>query len=64
VNWARTRPHRWKRLIEEGRYASNSEIAAAERINRGCLGRILHLTLLEHDPNARIQILFPRRGAV
>ncbi len=38
-----------KRLLEEGRYASISEMAAAERINRGYLGRVLPLTLLAPD---------------
>jgi hypothetical protein len=33
-------------MLDEGRYASISEVAAAERINRGYLGRILRLTLL------------------
>ena len=43
---ALARAHRWKSMLEEGRYASISEMAAAERIDRGYLGRILHLTLL------------------
>jgi hypothetical protein len=33
-------------MPEEGRYASISEIAAAERIERGYLGTLLRLTLL------------------
>jgi hypothetical protein len=37
---------RYQRLLEEGRYASISEMAAAERIDRGYLGRLLRLTLL------------------
>ena len=36
------------------RYASTSEIAAAERIDRGHLGRILQLTLLAPDIVAAI----------
>ncbi len=32
---ALARAHRWKRLLEEGRYASISEMAQAERIDRG-----------------------------
>ncbi len=43
---ALARAHRWKRLLESGRYASISEMAAAERIDRGFLGRVLRLTLL------------------
>ena len=46
---ALARAHRWKRLLEEGRYTSISEIAAAERIDRGYLGRLLQLTLLAPD---------------
>ena len=46
---ALARAHRWKSMLEEGRYASISEMAAAERIDRGYLGRILHLTLLAPD---------------
>jgi hypothetical protein len=46
---ALARAHRWKRLLEEGRYASISEMARAERIDRGYLGRALRLTLLAPD---------------
>ncbi len=46
---ALARAHRWKRLLESGRYASISEMAAAEKIDRGYLGRILLLTLLAPD---------------
>jgi hypothetical protein len=46
---ALARAHRWQRMLEEGRYASISEMAAAERIDRGYLGRILRLTLLAPD---------------
>jgi hypothetical protein len=34
---------------DEGRYASVSEMAAAERLDRGYLGRVLQLTLLAPD---------------
>ena len=40
------RAFRWKRLLENGTYASISEMAAAEKIDRGYAGRILLLTLL------------------
>ncbi|WP_245584079.1 hypothetical protein [Rubritepida flocculans] len=46
---ALARAHRWKRLLESGRYASLGELAAAERIDRGYLGRLLQLTLLAPD---------------
>jgi hypothetical protein len=46
---ALARAHRWKRMLDEGRYASTGEIAAAERLDRGYLGRILQLTLLAPD---------------
>ncbi len=43
------RAHRWRRLPDEGRHAPISEMAGAERIDRGYLGRILQLTLLAPD---------------
>ena len=46
---ALARAHRWRRLLDSGRYASVSEIAKAERIDRGYLGRVLQLTLLAPD---------------
>lgn len=46
---ALARAFRYQRLMDEGRYASISEMAAAERIDRGYLGRILQLTLLAPD---------------
>jgi hypothetical protein len=46
---ALARAFRWKRLLDNGRYASISEIAAAEKIDRGYLGSILRLTLLAPD---------------
>ena len=36
-------------MLDEGRYASISEIAAAEKLDRGYVGRILQLTLLAPD---------------
>ena len=36
-------------MLNEGRYASISELAAAEKLDRGYLGRILQLTLLAPD---------------
>jgi hypothetical protein len=46
---ALARAFRWKRMLEIGRYASISEIATAERIDRGYVGSILRLTLLAPD---------------
>jgi hypothetical protein len=46
---ALARAHRGQRMLEEGRYASISERAAAEKLDRGYLGRILQLTLLAPD---------------
>jgi hypothetical protein len=46
---ALTRAHRWKRLLESGRYGSFAELAAAERIDRSYLGKTLRLTLLAPD---------------
>lgn len=46
---ALARAHRWKRMLDEGRYGSVSELAAAEKLDRGYLGRILTLTLLAPD---------------
>ena len=40
------RAHRWQRLLEDGRYTSMTELAAAERINPSYLARVLRLTLL------------------
>jgi hypothetical protein len=45
----RTRDHRWKRTLEDGQYTGVSEIAAAEKIDRGYVGSILRLTLLAPD---------------
>jgi hypothetical protein len=39
----------FRRLLDEGRYASISEMAAGERIERGYLGTLLRLTLLAPD---------------
>jgi hypothetical protein len=46
---ALARAHRWKRMLEEGRHASISEMAVVEKIDRGYLGQILQLTLLAPD---------------
>ncbi|GGC67649.1 hypothetical protein GCM10011504_52020 [Siccirubricoccus deserti] len=46
---ALARAHRWKQLLEQGRYASLSEMTKAEKIDRGYLGKMLRLTLLAPD---------------
>jgi hypothetical protein len=46
---APARAFRYQRLLDDGRYASVSEMAAAEKLDRGYLGRILQLTLLAPD---------------
>ena len=46
---ALARAFRYQRLLDAGRYASISEMAAAERIERGYLGSLLRLTLLAPD---------------
>ena len=46
---ALARAFRWKRMLDDGRYASISEIAAAEKIDRGYVGSILRLIQLAPD---------------
>jgi hypothetical protein len=46
---ALARAHRWKRLLEEGRYRSAGELAEAEGVTRGFVNRLLRLTLLAPD---------------
>ncbi len=43
------RAFRYQRMLDQGRYASISEMAEAERIERGYLGSLLRLTLLAPD---------------
>ena len=43
------RAFRWRKMLESGRYASVSDIARAEKIDRTYLGDILRLTLLAPD---------------
>jgi hypothetical protein len=46
---ALARAHRWKRLLEAGRFRSAQEIADAEKIGRSFVSRLLRLTLLAPD---------------
>ncbi|MBR0642922.1 hypothetical protein [Plastoroseomonas hellenica] len=51
---ALARAFRYQRLLDEGRYASITEMAEAERIERGYLGSLLRLTLLAPNVVERI----------
>ena len=46
---ALARAHRWKRVLEEGRYRSAGELAEAEGVTRSFVNRLLRLTLLAPD---------------
>jgi hypothetical protein len=46
---ALARAHRWKRMLENGDYATLQELAKAEKINISYLSRVLRLTLLAPD---------------
>jgi hypothetical protein len=46
---ALARAFRYQRMLDAGRYASISEMAAAEELDRGYMGRLLQLTLLAPD---------------
>ena len=43
---ALARAFRYQRMLDEGRYSSITEMAEAERLDRGYMGRLLQLTLL------------------
>ncbi len=43
---ALARGFRYQRLLDEGRYASITEMAEAEKVDRGYVGRLLQVTLL------------------
>jgi hypothetical protein len=51
---ALARAHRWQRMLDEGRFATLAELAAAERISRSYVCRVLRLTLLAPDIVERI----------
>ena len=46
---ALARAHRWKKMLDDGRYGTVTELAAGEKLDRGYLGSILMLTLLAPD---------------
>jgi hypothetical protein len=43
------RAHRWRQMIESGKYSSSAELAKAEKVNDSYLSRILRLTLIAPD---------------
>src|SRR4051812_5029976 len=43
------RAHRWRQMIESGKYTSSAELAKAAKVNDSYLSRILRLTLLAPD---------------
>lgn len=54
------RAFRWKRLLDDGTYASVSDIARAEKLDRTYVGDVLRLTLL--PPGIVETILEGRQG--
>jgi hypothetical protein len=46
---ALARAFRYQRMLDEDRYASITELAAVEKLDRGYLGSLLKLTLLAPD---------------
>ena len=46
---ALARGFRYQRMLDQGLYASLTEMAAAERVDRGYLGRLIKLALLAPD---------------
>ena len=51
---ALARAHRWQQMLESGEYGTLAELAAAERISRSYVCRVLRLTLLAPDIVERI----------
>jgi hypothetical protein len=43
------RAFRWRQMLESGRFATITELAAAEKINSSYVSRVLRLTLLAPD---------------
>ena len=58
---ALARAFRWQRMLDNGRYGSISEMARAEKIERGYLGKMLQLTLLA--PSVVERVLEGRCGS-
>ena len=51
---ALARAHRWRGLLEAGRFGTLAELADAERLSRSYVCRVLRLTLLAPDIVERI----------
>ncbi|WP_458094201.1 hypothetical protein [Roseomonas sp. WA12] len=51
---ALARAFRYQRMLDEGQYASITEMAEAEKLDRGYMGRLLQLTLLAPELVGRI----------
>jgi hypothetical protein len=51
---ALARAHRWRRQIENGEYASITELAQAKKVNQSYACRLLRLTLLAPDVITKI----------
>ena len=47
---APARAFRWRKMLDEGVYATIEELARAKGVHATCLSRILRLTLLERKP--------------
>jgi hypothetical protein len=45
----KARAHRWKRMLEDGKFRSAGEITEAEKVTRSFVNRLLRLTLLAPD---------------
>lgn len=58
---ALARAHRWRRTIENGEYASITELAQAQKVNQSYACRMLRLTLLA--PAIIVDILDGRHGS-
>lgn len=56
---ALARAHRWKRMLEDGKFRSAAEIADAENVTRSFVNRLLRLTVL--DPSIHEAILDGRQ---
>lgn len=46
---ALARAHRWKRMLDEGKYRLAAEVAESEAVTRSFVNRLLRLTLLAPD---------------
>jgi hypothetical protein len=46
---ALARAHRWRRMLEDGKYATLGEISKAEKVNASYLSRVIRLSLLAPD---------------